>query len=425
MTTESEPAAYVNRRRIPVATVAATLALACLMFAALLGVDIQVQPAGNKFEAPDSSIARRAVFLSVFVLALFGAMVSRFKRALSVPPAVWMMLAWCLISVAWSVAPEIALRRAILLLVIVVTAFLCVNVLGYRALKTIGFVLAAILAFDWLSLLFLQNAVHLPNDPDATLAGRWRGLHAHKNAAGFVMAVSFLLYIFLPPTRSRVVQAILITGSVLFLVYTGSKTSMAALSIALIVSAAYYFMRPRPVHFGTFVLLAILAAFVLATILLSIYAAPDISLWEDERAFTGRGLIWEQVLRLAMERPVLGYGYGSFWGLGDVGPMAAYYYSWSFLAIENAHNGYIDVIASIGVLGLVFVIFALFVAPIGELLSDSTTDHSVKSLLLSWIVFSAVHNLAETSLLNSRGASVMNLLAVALVYSLAATRSES
>ena len=69
---------------------------------------------------------------------------------------------------------------------------------------------------------------------------------------------------------------------------------------------------------------------------------------EDAGSFTGRLPIWMTLFEFIGKRPIVGYGFNSFW-TPEILSYIAYEHEW---AIPNAHNAYVDTMLSIGVLGL-------------------------------------------------------------------------
>jgi O-antigen ligase len=142
----------------------------------------------------------------------------------------------------------------------------------------------------------------------------------------------------------------------------------------------------------------------------------------DQTAFTGRTQIWPPLLAYAREHPIFGSGYGSFWNIGfGKGPIFQYSKGWVLHVIQG-HNGYLDLLVSIGIPGLILVVLATIVVPIGRLLASQTVSRPAGALLLSMVLFCAGHNLTESSLFD-RDAIVQTFLmfAVALIYKLTRT----
>src|SRR5205823_4035486 len=105
----------------------------------------------------------------------------------AIPLAVALLLIWCLLSSLWAAEPGIALRRAGLEVILVLSVLLSVDTIGAeRAFRLWRIVLAIILAVNWISIPLIAAAKHLPGEVDAALVGNWRGLYGHKNIAGAV-----------------------------------------------------------------------------------------------------------------------------------------------------------------------------------------------------------------------------------------------
>ena len=118
--------------------------------------------------------AVRQVLYLVLVLCIGG--FALFRRGLdvvrAVPPMLIVLLAWCLLSASWAAAPDVAVRRAALAIVVVVSTMLCVDVVGgERAFRIWWLVLAGVLIVNWLSIGFVHQAMHLPGEQDP---GLWR-----------------------------------------------------------------------------------------------------------------------------------------------------------------------------------------------------------------------------------------------------------
>ena len=61
---------------------------------------------------------------------------------------------------------------------------------------------------------------------------------------------------------------------------------------------------------------------------------------------TGRTVIWKSVLRFAADRRWLGYGFDVFWS----------HVRWAAGDLPSAHNGYLDLLLAMGVVGLLIFV---------------------------------------------------------------------
>jgi len=102
---------------------------------------------------------------------------------------------------------------------------------------------------------------------------------------------------------------------------------------------------------------------------------------------TGRTDVWSLLLPMVMEHPVFGHGFGGFWTEEMI----------AFIRFNEAHNGYLGVLLSLGFSGLIFM--SLFL-----LLSCRNAQKIIRydfywaSLWICFLFISVFHNFAESSL---------------------------
>jgi hypothetical protein len=80
----------------------------------------------------------------------------------------------------------------------------------------------------------------------------------------------------------------------------------------------------------------------------NIYQYAFVQAVNDPRTFTGRVLIWRALMNFIGDHFWLGTGYGSFWNVGDDGPIYRYASGW-VTRISEGHNGYLDLACQLGV----------------------------------------------------------------------------
>jgi O-antigen ligase len=120
-----------------------------------------------------------------------------------------------------------------------------------------------------------------------------------------------------------------------------------------------------------------------------------------DMTLTDRTLIWTDVLNDAAKSPVLGVGMGAFW----VGPMGYDMYpmpNWSRKTPEwrpeEGHDGYIDVYAELGVVGVALLLMVIVNGFTGAF-ADLQSDFKFGSLRLVLLLSIIMNNVAETSFL--------------------------
>src|SRR5262249_3720907 len=86
-----------------------------------------------------------------------------------------------------------------------------------------------------------------------------------------------------------------------------------------------------------------------------------IDLLTGDVTFTGRTGVWQYVLARWQQNPYFGEGFGALWQAGD--EMSAYLKAAQLQWVMNeAHNGYLDVLAQTGIIGLSLLTVFLFAA---------------------------------------------------------------
>jgi O-antigen ligase len=177
---------------------------------------------------------------------------------------------------------------------------------------------------------------------------RLAGITGTANVIGYISAFSCMaLYYYrryLPqkiPLSFWVVLAI----NVLALVMSNSRTSMLALAGAIAIAGLF---RASPAKLASlFAGVCVVIIFCLTADLHTVFALLSRSGDASEiLTATGRFSVWEVALKLIAERPLLGWGYGS---MNFVLPALS---SEVGFAAAHAHNAFLQVFLSIGLLGL-------------------------------------------------------------------------
>lgn len=380
---------------------------------------------GSGVSGGEGSPLRQALYLGLFVAIHLHVGVPREpRRLLSLPVSLTLLVAWCAASLTWAVDPDVAGRRLVLTLMIMLSLFTTVRHLGHaRALAVMRLVMIVVLVANYAAVVAWPS-VGIHQVPDATdfdpdLVGNWRGVLMQKNFTGAFCALTVLAFVLDAGRIGRWLRAGVIGLTLFFLYETHSKTSMGLLVLALGMGLLYRTYDPR--LRGIVVPTLVIALAVVGALIVLNWDALMEPL-KDPRAFTGRSQIWPVVGAYARDHWLFGSGFGSFWQIGPASPVYLYVSPKSWVAhLGNGHNGYLDLFAQIGVPGLVLAVATTIVWPIGRILLSVTIDRRTGALLIASIVFCAAHNLTESSLLD-RDAIVQVFLMLVLAMAYEATR---
>lgn len=336
-------------------------------------------------------------------------------RAFPLPLSLFVALAWCTLSLSWAYAPAVGLRRLALTAIVIVSIFRAVDELGVvRTIAALRVILLAVLLLNYLFMVISPIAIHRSNEIGAgNLIGAWRGAMAHKNFAGAACAATILAFALGGRGPAWWLRLAVVAAAAFFLVMTQSKTSIGLVALALMCGVFYLGYDPR--YRSLLVPLFAIVAAVLAYAGVLRYHQLIAPLY-GQTGFSGRVQIWAPMVRFIADHPYSGAGFGSFWDIGAIGPIDNYAKGWA-AGVGNGHEGYLDLATQIGLPGLVAVVLAATVIPIGRLLATRHADRSSGALALALLVFCAGHNLTETSLFDRAAiVQIFAMLAAALAY---------
>ena len=261
-----------------------------------------------------------------------------------------------LLSITWSIAPAFSLRRSIALMMSMMLAY----VLAIRFSPRQQMLLfAAVLGLSaGMSLLMAAAAPELAFMPDET---GLRGIFVHKNVMGWISAISVMVGIALAQDLSRGLRRVgwgLAATGFACVLLSESATSLLAAVLAILLTPIYR-MIAKSRGVGRIVLNLILLQFAaMLAFFLYEYLLPLLNSLGKDATLTGRVPLWHQVDPEIARHPFIGYGYGAFWSEANLEAWRI----WREIAWKapHAHNGYRDLLLSVGMLGaLVFAIVIL------------------------------------------------------------------
>ena len=342
---------------------------------------------------------RQGAYLAAAGLVAYGIRpVADPRRLLAVPLPVVIALLFCLLSLTWAIDPGVGVRRLVLTSVVIWTIFAAVQELGYGpTVSVLRVILVVTLILNFLAVLgWPQIGIHQANEPaDYQLIGDWRGIMMHKNNAGASCAITILLFAFDARAIRPALRALVIAAALAFLVLSKSKTSLGMVAAGVAVGFLYLRYDNR---YRVLVLVGVSFLALCGAIFVNIYRHPFSGALNDPRGFTGRSYIWTTLLKYSADHRMLGSGYGSFWNIGTVSPIYRYGRDW-LLTLGAGHNGFLDLLVSIGLPGLVVIIAMVVLWPLLRLILSRTPTNQRGALLIALFVFAVGHNMTETSLL--------------------------
>lgn len=377
---------------------------------------------GIAISAYDLSLNAKMSLLVYFVTLVLLAI--RWKRVLPVLSSnklLFILMAIVCFSYFWSINPPQTFRFAVYALG--TTAFGLYLATRYTLSEQMNLLAWTYGLLLILSILFvvaipkygLMGGVH---------EGAVRGVFTHKNQFGAFMAPSGVIFLLnaLNNQKNSWIYWFLLVFSCGTMVMSRSTTALGTFLVMLMLCMVYRIFRWR-YEVMVSAILAVIIVGVGVLIYLAGYVGEDAltSSVGKDTTLSGRTLIWRYVWDQIQLHPWLGYGLSAFWN-GFEGP-SGYIQLATGIGVIYAHNGFLDIWLSIGIIGLaVFLIgFVITIAQSLALLRRTNSPEGFWPLLfLSYVLLS---NLTEGTI-NSMSSSFWALY-VAISYSLVIAKNNN
>jgi len=345
-------------------------AIAALLLTIVIVSFRPFQPVGA--EATGGDIVNQLGFGSLGAISIFALLTFAHRRVIAAlfAPSFLLLMGCFLYSVAHASDPSSALRAASFTLIgiLVMATILAIPRDADSFAMVIAFTGITVVVLCYVGLvLFPNEAKHTATPPEPQHAGLWRGVFSHKNIAGPVMACLSFGGLYLARRGWRVSGLFLLAASMIFMMNTGSKTTVGLVPLSIMMVALPGIVGMRlltPILF----LLAIVGTAVGTLGIVFIdplreyvqHNMPDLT-------YTGRTTLWEYSGEMIAKRPWTGYGYESFWGTPVVlDSDQPFDRAWDIREIVHGHDGYLDIAVLMGIPTLGVAAYAFFIAPIRD-----------------------------------------------------------
>jgi O-antigen ligase len=193
---------------------------------------------------------------------------------------------------------------------------------------------------------------------------RFRGLWAHPNMMGIFCMSSYpvLLWKYERSNLSGKCMILAFVSVILvFHFFSGSRSTM--LGAAFGVACWYYVLKQRGKLILLILGLCLAGGLMMSSAETSRYIVRDTKSGDSFTTLTGRKDIWHATYALIKDRPMLGYGYGVS---GKIFQDARFYDSklslWKGSTRTSLHNGYLNIAAGTGVVGLMIWSFVVYIS---------------------------------------------------------------
>lgn len=274
---------------------------------------------------------------------------------------------------------------------------------GMFAVAAVNACLVLLLLIYAMLLVAPQLVLHSAEGAEGVHAGDWRGHLSHKNFAAPVFSIVAMIGIYGWRCGLRWRGALIVALGVIFVLNSGSKTTLGFLPLAIgVVALGRITGRPGLAVFVHLALVGVIAALTVGSVMSPTLNALLKALISDP-TFTGRDEIWKFALQRISERPWLGYGYASFWQTPAVtGLEENFEASWDIRGIGSGHDSYLDAALTFGVPGAVVMIFILMGLPLIDYLRACriAANRRLADLFVMIVIFMTYVGMLESFLLN-------------------------
>jgi len=370
----------------------------------------------------------QVVFLLLYGSAAYLVVVwrKRFVRVVASDYLLWLLVGLVLLSVLWSVAPEVTLRRSVALLgTTLLGVYVAMRFSIREQLQLLAWALGLGALLSLLFVLALPAYGVMPGSGDVEAEG-WRGVYSHKNAFGRSMALSAWVFLLLALSggRYRWVSWGGFGFSLALLVGANSKTGLILFLTLFLLIPLYRVTRWPYTMAVPFLIAAVLIAGGAALWGVA-HEGTVLGLLNRDVTLTGRTELWPAIIDMIEKRPWLGYGYSAFWqGWHDP---SAYVLLVAQFDPGSAHSGYLELLLDLGLLGV--VVFTLgFVRTVVRAADWARFAKAREGLWteglwpLGYLAYMLLYNLTESAILTRN--SITWVLYVTVVLSMWHTRAQ-
>ncbi|WP_157450348.1 O-antigen ligase family protein [Bradyrhizobium sp. ARR65] len=306
--------------------------------------------------AIDGSPSVAVQILTASAIVAAGAVLLCSRRASDMALGTWpifLMPALAFASMLWSPDAEFTFRKSVPLFGTVLFGFSIATVMSTRdAIRLLGRVLSLAILFSvaWVYL-FPYYAIHNPSDyAGNTLEGDWRGVFTHRTGLGHVAGLTMALLLCYGRLiwSYRLFRYGIVALSVACLIGAdsgGGFLTAAFVPLALLVAQAL--TRLKPAHRSSVLVLMLVTVLPLMVLAPKLFSA-GLAILHKQPDLTGRIPLWDALLGLAQQQPLLGYGYrAGFDYVVQPQVLAA-----TGTIYAHCHNGYLEVLIAFGFFGL-------------------------------------------------------------------------
>ncbi len=362
------------------------------------------------------------LFTSIYAVTLLLVVARRkiFVRVATKEIFIWLLVGLAMASVYWTFGPELTPRRSVLLLGSTIFAvYVSARYSLREQLQLLAWTFGIIIVLSFVFAIAVPSYGLMTFQEGGVHAGAWRGIMMHKNILGRMMCLSSIVFLLLATgdsTSDRQSGRIFWAGFVLSVALIILSTSKSAIVVCITMTTMlplYKALRGKYTRVVPILITVVLVGGSAGTLLLDNLEVIAGALGKD-LTLTGRTDIWAVMLEMISQRPLFGYGYSGFW-MGWDSEVSAYIWRTLEWECPYAHNGFMDLLAELGISGLALFLISFAIATFKaiSLVRQTKTVEGLWPLL--YLTYLIMYNITESSLLASN--SIYWIVYVSVVFS--------
>jgi len=364
--TQSAPAYSVQPPARDGSSTAVTVAIWVLILLMILpeGLVYDTPTTGGLALLPtEGSPLTRTLWLALLAFSA-TVTVSRSGAALKllrqINPFLFVFIALVACSAFWSIEPAITLRRLLRVITVLLTAMaLAVTSSETRRLQSVlRPVLTTLLVASIIFVIAAPDLAIMQSD-QPELVGAWHGVATQKNGLGSLAAIALILWVHAWLTRESRSWVVLFGAGVSAICLINSRSSSSLMATVFSIVLMLMLLR-SPTSMRRYVpyLIGLFAATLLIYSLAVLNLVPGSAtllspitlITGKDQTFSGRTAVWAILNEHIAYRPWLGSGFGAYWVALPTSPSMEMMQRLYFYPTEG-HNGYLDVINDLGIIG--------------------------------------------------------------------------
>jgi len=303
-------------------------------------------------------LARQEFIILLFGLAVGALILTPIKVVMKIPLSISILalLVWMAFSIGWtynSVATKFIFTRTFPLYF----GMLCVSgIVSFSDIKLsmVWFTRIIVVSTFIAAVIFPETRIHINADAfaEGTYPG-WHGFFGHKNIMSPVLVLGLLtVYLF---DKNTILKYSTMVSIAVLLILSTSATGLSAAILGLSFLVWLKLFRDFDSRSSTlfFVVSIFFGVVILGAVITSLGSIAQA--YGKDLTFTGRTDIWSTAITFIGREPFLGYGLNGIFWRGDGGSGPESYEFWGIIGfrISHVHNGILDLILQIGLIGAV------------------------------------------------------------------------